>query len=88
MAIAFLESRGFIDKSAEHPWNQLHMERAFGDFTLTVWGRHWSQVIVQIYQDADAALSIAEVSTREALAAVVDKTIEFLSFIEGERWGT
>ena len=81
MAAQVLKDKGFDDKQADHPWNMVQMERSFSSGTLTVWGRSWGDLLVQIYEDDYSCLDLWSGEDLDAMLLVVDKAIEFLSFL-------
>ena len=81
MAVPVLKDKGFDDKQADHPWNMVQMERSFSSGTLTVWGRSWGDLKVQIYQGYEDCLHLWNGEDQDAMLLVVDKAIDFLSFL-------
>lgn len=84
MAERVLLELGFADKREEHPWNMVQFEKDFGKAgTLTIWGRHWSHLIVQVYPDEETAFDLVETEDESVLRSVLTKAEEFLKFLSG-----
>ncbi len=72
------------NKSAEHSWNMLHVERELpGELgSLIVWGRGWSEdVPIQLSQDYEATVTLFTSMDPMELARVASLLIAFLEGI-------
>lgn len=75
-ALEMLIELGFTNMQEEHPWNMLQVELEVNGTTICAWGRHWSGIKVQLYQEH--MIELCESENIALVKSVCKKAIAFL----------